>query len=834
MDPGEGRRFVRVRLSIDGQELPEVARTLGDALTALRMQLVEDVIDADVFVGAYGDRYGPIDPRHGVSRLEQDYLAAGDRPRLVYVLPETGQRDQHLTLLLSRIQVDDLASYRHVANADELAKLVADDVTMVLTEAFTETGAPAPRRRSDPPPRARIPAPWHRLVGRERELQEVSDRLSGPARLLTLTGPGGIGKSRLAIEVAARLAPDFTDGAWFVDLAGGRDPAVVAPTIAHGLGVRESAGALPVQSLKSYLASMHALLLLDSFETVLAAAPLVVDLLAAAPDLRVLVTSRGVLRIRGEHEYPLAPLEVPTRGSTDPAASAALDLFLERAAGASPGRVLTEQEAHAAAEICRRLDGVPLALELAAARTRVLSPSALLGRLERALDVLESGPVDLPERQRALRTTLDWDYDLLADEERVVFRRLAVFPRGFTLNGAEAVAGHGGTDVMDGLDGLVGKSLVRTAEPHPVSQEPSFIMLQTVRDYAHERLQASGEHDDISARHAQHVLSRVAQAASAPPADLEDWLTALEHEHADLRVALEWADRAVDVDVLVRLASGLGTFWRMHCHFSEGRRWIDRAITLSAGQRTALRADLLVSAGYLSRARGDYDVAETQYRNALAIREEIGDPVAVGVVLRLVGNIAYDRGDVDRADEYWHRSLALLEDVDDDIGRLGALNNLGVLAHHRGDQQLAIHRFEQALEIADRLGASDPRARAQMNIAIARNTLGDHAGARDAARSAVTIYADLEDTWDLVDALDTLATAVGSLGDIEDAGWLFGGAHALRSALDVRRPSYEQTEYDLSVATVRERDPETFDRAHRSGQKASLRQIAARASGAEL
>ncbi len=273
-----------MHLSIDDAELSTEAYAVREALTTLRADLsATDVREADIFVGVYGDRYGAIDLDQGVSRLEAHYLAAGRRPRLVYVMPSRGSRDDHLALLLQRIQADDLTSYRRVKDADELARLVADDVSMVLMEAFTG-GATIPAQSAAPQqatptksPRSRIPAPWHRLVGRDREVEEVCTLITTEARLLTLTGPGGIGKSRLAIEVATCCEEQFRDGAWFVDLAGVRDPALVAPTVAHALGVRESAGALPVQSLKSYLASMEALILLDSFENVTTAAPLVLS-----------------------------------------------------------------------------------------------------------------------------------------------------------------------------------------------------------------------------------------------------------------------------------------------------------------------------------------------------------------------------------------------------------------------------------------------------------------------------------------------------------------------------------------------------------------------------
>ena len=837
-------RTVRVHLSIDDAELALEARAVRQALAPLRADLdVPDVRGADIFVGVYGDRYGEIDLDRGVSRLEADYLAAGRRPRLVYVMPGSDQRDDHLALLLKRIQADDLTSYRRVADAGELARLVADDVSMVLTEAFTgavggrgDAGIPT---QSVPPaveggtprpgPRARIPAPWHRIVGRDREVQEVCTLITQHARLVTVTGPGGIGKSRLAIEVATCSEHAFRDGAWFVDLAGVRDPALVAPTVAHALGVRESAGALPVQSLKSYLASMEALILLDSFENVTTAAPLVLDMLANAPGVRFFVTSRSVLRVRGEQEYPLPPLGTPDAGDTDPAHSPALELFLERAAAANPHRVLSDEDRAAAAEICRRLDGVPLSLELAAARTRLLPPTALLGRLAHALDVLGDGPLDLPERQRALRTTLDWDHALLSEEEQVVFRRLSVFPRDFTLWGAEAAVDEPGLDVLDLLDSLVGKSLVRTTATEPVTGQPAFVMLSTIREYAHEHLESAGEADDVHARHAHGVLRVVERAARNGPAELEGWLVLLEHHHDDIRVALDWADRSRDVDTLLRLCAALGPFWRSHCHFSEGRRWLDRALALSAGQRSDLRSDLLNGAAYLSRARGDYDVAESQYRESLAIREELGDAAAISASLRFLGNVAFDRGDVVSAEDWWRRSLAALDGVDDVVRRASVLNNLGVAAHHRGAEREAIALYDEVQTLAQQMGSVELLARARMNTATALLGLGELDRAARVARDAVAGYAELDDTWDLVDAVDVLASALGLAGRTTEAGWLYGGAAGLRTALDVRRPLTEERAHVATVAQVRAIDEGAFDAAYAEGSCASLDQIVERA-----
>jgi len=407
-----------------------------------------------------------------------------------------------------------------------------------------------------------------------------------------------------------------------------------------------------------------------------------------------------------------------------------------------------------------------------------------------------------------------------------------VFPRHFTLQGAEDVVDEPGLDVLDVLDALVGKSLIRTTEAVPGTGEPSFVMLQTVRDYAAEHCAASGEADDVADRHVRHVLARVERAVADGPAEMEGWLAVLEHEHADIRAALDRADRRVDVDSLLRLAASLGPFWRAHCHFSEGRRWLDRAISLSHGQRAPIRADLLNAAAYLSRARGDYDVAEAQYREGLAIREERGDVGGICSSLRFLGNVAFDRGDLRGAVDWWERSLEALGDVDDVVRRASVLNNLGVARHHLGDQDAAIAAYDETFALAVELGSTELQARALMNKATALCAL-DHVGeAVPIARRAVGMYAALDDTWDLVDALDVLAGALGRSGRAgctEASGWLFGGASSLRTALAVRRPVTEQADYDRAYEACRSVDPDRFDHEFARGSAASVDQIVDRA-----
>ncbi len=618
------RARLRVFLSADATELPEELAAAVDAAQTLRLEVVApppgalgEVDGADVFVGVYAGRYGPRDPATGLGVLEQQYLRAGERPRLIYVRSSAGPREPHLDVLLSRIQADDLASYRRFRDAQELARLLTEDLAL-LAHRGVLPGHPGKRHaRARAAGAARCRVGWRgvRRGGLHRGTAGLAsgdlrssgggpgcrrtpppswvasgsstrswDLLGAGHRIVTLTGAGGIGKTRLALAAAHRLHDAYPDGAWYVDFAGVRDPALVAPTLAQALDVRESPGATPVQSLAAYLGPRRLLLVLDSFEAVASAGPLLAQLIGVAPGLQLLVTSRSLLRVRGEHEYVVAPLRVPAAGAEadDDAllAYGAVRLFMERAQAARPDLPAEGEALRAAVEICRRLDGVPLALELAAARVRVLTVEALLARLERGLDALGGGVIDLPERQRTLRATLDWDHDLLSLEEQVLLRRLAVFVRSFTVEAAEDVARVHGLgpddedrmqpDIVDGIDALLGKSLLRQLEPGP-GGEVRFGMLQTIREYAMQRLVDSGEAAEARARHLDYCvrLAERGRAAVGGPQQGE-WLQRLEDAHEELRAALHHADDLVDVGRLVRLCAALGAFWRVHGHFTEG------------------------------------------------------------------------------------------------------------------------------------------------------------------------------------------------------------------------------------------------------------------------
>jgi predicted ATPase/DNA-binding CsgD family transcriptional regulator/Tfp pilus assembly protein PilF len=556
-----------------------------------------------------------------------------------------------------------------------------------------------------------LPVPPTTLIGREQELVAIRRRLlHDRTRLLTLIGPPGIGKTCLGLRATTDLRDSFEDGACFVELAPIRDPALVTTAIAQALELKETGSHPLVPTLKACLHDRELLLVLDNFEHLLTAVPLVTELLAVCPWLQVLVTSRAALHIRNERLFPVLPLALPNRrtGRLDVETigqSPAVTLFVERVQAVQPTFVLTQANAAAVAEICQRLDGLPLAIELAAARSKLFTPETLLIRLDKRLKVLVGGARDLPVRQQTLRAATDWSYDLLDVGEQKLFARLAVFVGGCTLDAVARICNVNGDLPADGVDGvaaLLDNSLLR--QDTRATDEPRFTMLETIREYALERLVASGEAEALWRRHAEYFR---ALAESADPhlegADQAMWMERLEAEHANLRTALEWGLTDESSTIGLQLAGALWRFWWGHGYSTEGCQWLERALSRSSGAPASVRAKLLAGAGWLAFLQGDAVRARQLSEECLALGREQGDTWLIAFALRNLGWIAKGQGRYDQATTLLQESLTLARDIGDLFLAADSLAGLGYVAWRRGDYSHAQSLFEEDLALCRQL-----------------------------------------------------------------------------------------------------------------------------------
>ncbi len=551
-----------------------------------------------------------------------------------------------------------------------------------------------------------IPAQTTPLIGRDVELAAVRELLLDPqVRLITLVGPGGTGKTRLGLQAAAEVLDSFRDGVFLVNLAPIHDPDLVAGEILRVRDARPEGEETEPEALRRVLAGEETLLVLDNFEQVIEAAPLVADLLRAAPDLVVLVTSQAALRLQGEHEVPVPPLSTPDPTDPDPdrlAANEAVSLFVQRARSASPTFRLTAANARAVAGIVRELDGLPLAIELAAARIKMLPPERLLERLQGNYDLLSARGRDRPERHRALRATIDWSYDLLDEEEKALFRRQAVFDGGYTLESAEAVCSAPGKeiDVLEGLESLVDKSLVRRVE---VGGEVRFERLRTIRAYAVERLEASGEADLWRRRHAEHfaeLAGRLDYANAGEPESV-GMFDRLDREMDNVRAALEWALTHREASTAVQLTRAVPAVWFTQGSLDEGRRWLERTLDLGDALAPVERAHVVNTLGRLGQVQGDNSPRVIGwFEESLGIYREAGHRSGEARALMNLGNVHRRLERFDRAGALFEEALGIYRELGDSFGEGGALMNLGEMANARGDLDRARSLFEESRDVA--------------------------------------------------------------------------------------------------------------------------------------
>ncbi len=736
-----------------------------------------------IFIGIYWQKYGWVAPDMDISGLEDEYRLSGDKPKLIYIKQPAPDREPRLRGLLDRIRDDNTASYKYFSSANELRELIENDLLLLLTERF-ETAAPIPIETeveaAPARPSTNVPIPRNLLIGRERELAAVQDLLRRDGvNLVTITGVGGAGKSRLALEVAHNLRDHFRDGVFLVRLSPILDPNLVVTAIAETLDIRESIGGHTLlDMLRDTLRDKQLLLLMDNWEQVIAAAPVAVQLLEACPRLKILSTSRTALHVRGEHEVPLAPLSLPPEKTVHAAEqiqqAAAVQLFVQRAQAANPTFALTDDNAPSVVEICRRLDGLPLALELAAARIRLLSPQTLLTRLEDRFAILSGGARDLPSRQQTLRSAIDWSYNLLPDHAKALFRRLSVFAGGWTLGAAEAVCnidGDLGTDVLDDLAALQENSLLK--EVDEPGDEQHFAMLETIRAYARERLANAPDETDRIYRLFAHYFLQMAETAAPHlrTAHRPAWLARLEIEHDNLRAALEWCQRH-DTAGELRLVEALTWFWYLSGHLSEGRARLEHALQQTTpAEHTPARAALLFGAGAYAETQADFVIARKRLIESASIFHELGDKRGSAYSLLFLALVMtyQDKPDLPSAMKLFHESVSLFREAHDQWGEAYALTYLGDALLMPDDVAAARPVLDAGLKLWREVGDSWGIGTHLFIMGSLAWYDGDYATARSQCQEAVDRLRRYADKWGLARGLSRLGFALLYLNDLPSA-----------------------------------------------------------------
>jgi predicted ATPase len=841
-------RRLRVFVSSTLGELAEERRAVSRAVSALRLTPVmfeagarpyppaevyrAYLAQADVFIGVYWQRYGQLVPGGRVSGLEEEFDLSGGLPRLLYVKAPAPDREARLADLLARIQGEAAASYRHFLTPAELGRLVRDDLAVLLSERFAAGGravaaAPSPSGGRGPRP---LPVSTTPLLGRERAIGEVAGLVERAAvRLVTLTGPGGVGKTRLAIAAGERLAGRFAAGTVFVPLEAVTDPGRVLAAIGRAAGADLAGTGVPVEALAEMAGDGAWLLILDNLEQVTQAAPDLGDLLARGPQVKMLATSRTVLGLRGEQEYPVPPLALPadlgTASVAEVAAWPAVALFVDRARAVRPGFALTEGNAAAVAEICRRLEGLPLAIELAAARTRLLDPAALLDRLAASLDALGAGAVDLPERQRTLRATVEWSVGLLDDAERSLLEAAAVFTDGWTVQAVSRVAAVAEDRALELCEALARHSLVSIDS---TELGPRLRMLETVRAFVAERLAARPDADQIGRRHAGYYRA-LAERADRPlrGAGQGEWVERLDAEAGNLATGVRWY-LARDPGPLPHLFRVLYLFWVTRGLAREARSWIGQLLPAAGTLDPQARAELAWAAAMISLEAGDDTAAAVARQRLAPLLAGIQDPFLHAVSQLAMALTLPITGDFDGALREAAVALEELRGQDEPVYTAIAAFTAGSLETVLGRYDDALRHLREARDLAERVGGNWFTAGAEARL----GTLAVLQGRLDEARALLAEALDLSLTARSTQLVTLCLTGYARLaladGDPERAARLQGAAEGLRRRVGLSAwPHAQRLEAEL-VAQVRQRlGAARFDQAYSAGSGLTQQQAVA-------
>jgi predicted ATPase len=838
---------LRVFVSSTLAELAEERAAVARAISALRLTPVLFELGArphpprelyraylaqsDIFVGLYWQRYGWIGPGMDVSGLEDEFRLSHSIPRLLYVKAPAPEREPRLTAMIAELQSEGADSYRSFRTPRELGRLVRDDLALLLSERFTSADrltddSPSPASQAAYRPRSRsLPVTSTSLIGREQDIVEVSKLLQSPeVRLVTLTGPGGVGKTRLAIAVGERLDERYPRGAVFVPLASIVEPTLVLPRIAAAVGATIDGARPPLDVLVEHLADAPTLLVLDNLEQIVGVAPDLDHLLASCAGLTILVTSRSVLRLRAEREYPVGALTVPAFSHRPPmeqlASLPAVRLFVDRAQAVRYDFALTEDNAIAVVEICRRLDGLPLAIELAAARTRLLDPGSLLARLGRRLDALGTGPVDLPERQRTLRATVEWSVGLLEETEQRMLAALSVFVEGWTVEAAMQVCDLTEDRALDLLDALVGHSLVNV---DVTSAGPRFRMLASVREFAAERLAARADLAEVERRHAEYFGALV-ENADWPAERQAEWADRLRIEEENLRVAIRWF-LTHDIAPLPHIFRILWLFWQMRGRMPEGRAWIDEIQLRADALDDRARAELLFTSAVTAVEVGDDDSALAAVDGLRRLEGRINDPYLESAAQLAISWILPIVDDFDGALQAASTALAGFRRQNEPFMAFAALT-VGMVEMTLGRNEVARAHLAEVNELGGQFDNNWLESTARTQLAA----LAVRSGRLDEARALLLDSVDASEdtevsTLTLTFSLVASAQLALAQGDARRATTALGAADGLRRRAGLRAwPSTRRGEAELVTRVAQEIDAQDYEDAFAAGAELSHRE----------
>lgn len=783
--------------------------------------------------------FGRFELQPAERRLLADGKPAALGPRafdvLLYLVDRAGRlvtKDELLQQVWPNVVVEENNLQAQVSALRKILGAQAIDTVHGQGYRFTLAATCVPATLPEPSEVRRHNLPQHltSFIGRNREIAEI-ERLLDSTRLLTLVGPGGAGKTRLSLQVAADLLDQFAGGACFVEFAALTDPGLVPQTVATALAVKAAAGAAPFQALIEHLEGKRLLLLFDNCEHLLEACATLADaIVRQCPDVVLLSTSRERLGLAGEQSYRVPSLSLPDRATVHTLQTVltceSVQLFVERALLVRPDFQITDPGAPALASLCGQLDGMPLAIELAAARVGSLTVEEIDSRLGQRFSLLTGGPRTAARRHQTLRALIDWSHDLLADPERLLLQRLSVFAGGWTLDAAEQVCAEGRlqtSEVLDLLASLSDKSLV---VGEAVSGHFRYRLLETVRHYARDRLHCESRPALWQRRHLAYFLTVAEEAERAfTGTDQQAWFDRLETEHRNLGSALDWAAvSGEDAASGLRLAGSLFRFWSVRGYLAEGRSWLARLLAAAADAPGPVRAKALSAAGTLALEQGDYAASTSLHQQSLAISQDLGDTAGVTRALNNLGVVAYECGDYPTAQTLNSQTLALRREGGDQWGVSASLNNLGVVAHAQCDYAAARSLYAESLAIRRALGDRSGIATSLVNLGFAASDQGDYPSAQALFAESLLAFQELGYRRGLADVLEALAYVGLTPADPARAARIWGAAERLRERIGAPLPPNERERYDGRVATARAAlgDDAAFDRAWQEGHAMSL------------